>query len=139
MGTSRRAPPRTLDAFRFTRHLNTDKRLDKAVATLLSHWKTRKPLGPCSFGIGTLFGQIEYPFLRYNLFYYVYVLSFFNAAKKAQAFKQAVRQLESKLVNGQVVVENPNRRLAKFAFCRKGEVSLFATKRYQEMRGNIDG
>jgi hypothetical protein len=25
--------------------------------------------------------QIEYPFLRYNLFYYVYVLSFYERAK----------------------------------------------------------
>jgi len=52
-----------LDAFRFTPHANAnaDPRLDAAAKTLLSHWKTRNPLGPCSFAIGTLFGKLEYP------------------------------------------------------------------------------
>ncbi len=128
-----------LDAFRFTPFLNSDKRLDKAVKSLLGHWKTRKPLGPFEFGIGTLFMQVEFPFLRYNLFFYLFVLSFYDAAKKAKPLKEALKAFESKLVNGKVVVENPNRRLAKFAFCKKGEHSLLATKRYQEIRKNIDG
>ena len=127
-----------LDAFRFTPFLNNDKRLDKAVKFLLGHWKTRKPLGPCEFGIGTLFMQVEYPFLRYNLFFYIFVLSFYDAAKKAKPFKEALRALESKLVDGKVVVENPNRKLANFEFCKKGELSLLATKRYQDIRKNID-
>ena len=54
-------------------------------------------------------------------------------------FKEALKTFESKLVDGKVVVENPNRRLAKFAFCKKGELSLLATKRYQEIRKNVDG
>ena len=83
--------------------------------------------------------QIEFPFLRYNLFFYLFVLSFYEAARKAKPFKEASKALESKLVDGKVVVENPNRRLAKFAFCKKGELSLLATKRYQEIRSNIDG
>jgi hypothetical protein len=128
-----------LDAFRFTPFLNSDKRLDKAVKFLLGHWKTRKPLGPCEFGIGTLFMQVEFPFLRYNLFFYLFVLSFYDAAKKAKPFKEALQAFESKLVDGKVVVENPNRRLAKFAVCKKGELSLLATKRYKEIRKNIDG
>lgn len=128
-----------LDAFRFTSSLNRDKRLDKAVKSLLSHWGTRNPLGPCAFGIGSRFTQVEYPFLRYNLFFYVYVLSFYAAARKAKAFKEALSLLESKLVEGKVVVESPNRRLAKLAFCRKGEPSRAATKRYQEIRKNIGG
>ena len=128
-----------LDAFRFTAHLNEDKRLDKAVKTLLSHWTTRKPLGPCSFGIGTLFGNVEYPFLRYNIFYYVHVLSFYDAAKKSPRFRQALKALEAKLVDGKVVVENPNRGLAKLALCRKGEPSSVATKRYQETLKNVAG
>lgn len=128
-----------LDAFRFTPYLNSDKRLDKAVKFLLGHWKTRRPLGPCEFGIGSLFMQIEFPFLRYNLFFYVYVLSFYDAARKAKPFKETLKAFESKLVDGKVVVENPNRRLAKFAFCEKGEPSITATKRYQEIRKNVDG
>ncbi len=126
-----------LDAFRFTPYLNRDKRLDEAVKTLLDHWKTRKPLGPCAFGIGSLFVQVEYPFLRYNLFYYVYVLSFFDVAKKTKPFKEALATLEAKLVDGQVVVENPNRRLAKFAFCEKGQPGRLATKRFREIRKNM--
>ncbi len=126
-----------LDAFRFTPHLNQDKRLDKAVKFLLAHWNTRRPLGPCEFGIGTLFMKVEYPFLRYNLFFYVYVLSFYRVAKKARPFRQALQALESKLVDSQLVVENPNRRLAKFCFCKKGEPSRMATRRYQEILKNI--
>jgi hypothetical protein len=126
-----------LDAFRFTSHRNRDERLDRAVASLLAHWKTRKPLGPCNFGIGSLFLQTEFPFLRYNLFFYVYVLSFYDAAHGAPSFRQALDALESKLVDGQLVVENPNRKLAGFAFCRKGEPSRAATRRYHEILSNI--
>lgn len=75
-----------LDAFRLSEHLNNDTTLDRAVETLLDHWEVRRPIGPCHFGIGTLFMQIEFPFLRYNLFYYVYVLSFYNHAKREKRF-----------------------------------------------------
>ena len=126
-----------LDAFRFTRHANADERLDRAVKTLLSHWKTRKPLGPCAFGIGTLFGQVEYPFLRYNLFSYVYVLSFYEAARGRPEFRQALKSLQTRVSEQGLVVENPNRRLAKLAFCRRGEPSRAATKRYREILKNV--
>jgi hypothetical protein len=130
--------PAALDAFRFTPYLNKEKRLDRAVQTLLDHWKSPRPTGPCNFGIGSLFMQIEYPFLRYNLFFYLYVLSFYAAAQKSKAFKEALKSFESKLVDGNVVVENPNRRLGKFEFCKKGEVSRLATQRYKEIRKNLD-
>ncbi len=126
-----------LDAFRFTRHLNQNAQLDKAVRFLLAHWKTKRPLGPCEFGIGTLFMKVEFPFLRYNLFFYVYVLSFYNAAKESRQFRDALKALETKLVDGQIVVENPNRRLVRFRFCRKGEPSEVATRRYREILKNI--
>lgn len=126
-----------LDAFRFTSFLNRDKRLDRAVEFLLDHWVTRKPLGPCHFGIGTLFMKVEYPFFRYNLFFYVYVLSFYNRAKKDRRFLDAFQVLNSKLVNGKIVVENPNRKLAGFFFCKKGEPSELATHRYHEIRKNL--
>jgi len=71
-----------LDAFRFTQYLNRDKRLDKGVEFLLDHWVTRKPLGPCHYGIGSLFMKAEYPFFRYNLFFYVYVLSFYSIKER---------------------------------------------------------
>jgi len=126
-----------LDAFRFSPYLNKDKRLDKAVTSLLGHWKTRRPLGPCAFGIGTLFMQTEFPFLRYNLFFYVYVLSFYEAAKKSSPFRDALGTLEAKLVDKLLVIENPNRRLAKLSFCKKGEPSRPATRRYLEILKNI--
>lgn len=128
-----------LDAFRFTPLLNQDERLDKAVEFLLDHWITRKPLGPCHFGIGSLFMKVEFPFLRYNLFFYLHVLSFYNRAKKDQRFLDALRVLESKLVNGKIVVENPNRKLAEMSFCKKGKPSDLATERYHEILENTGG
>jgi hypothetical protein len=125
-----------LDAFRFTPHVD-DKRLDKAVMTLLQHWKVRGRPGPCGFGIGTLFGKLEYPMLRYNLFSYVYVLSFYASARKRAAFRQALKALEAELQDGRVVVENPNRGLATLASCRKGEPSRLATRRYREILSNV--
>lgn len=126
-----------LDAFRFTCFLNREKSLDKAVEFLLDHWTTRKPLGPCHYGVGTLFMQVAYPFANYNLFFYVYVLSFYDRAKNDGRFLEALRVLESKLVNGKIVVERPNRKLAAFAFCKKGEPSVLGTERYQEILKNL--
>lgn len=126
-----------LDAFRFTHSLNQDERLEKAVEFLLAHWVTRKPLGPCHFGIGSVFMKVEFPFLRYNLFFYVYVLSFYNIAKKDQRFLEALQVLESKLVNSKIVVENTNRKLAELSFCKKGMPSDLATDRYHEILKNL--
>lgn len=128
-----------LDAFRFTGYLNKEKALDRAVDFILHHWDTRKPLGPCHFGIGTLFMQIEYPLFRYNLFNYVYVLSFYERARNDPRFHQALRILESKLVDGKVVVENPHRKLANLDFCRKGAPSDAATVHYCEILRNLNG
>lgn len=44
--------------------------------------------------------QVEYPFRNYNLFMYVYVLSFYNRAKDDWRFLEALKALKSKLVNG---------------------------------------
>lgn len=103
-----------LDVFRFTQHINQNSRLDKAVESLLEHWTVRRPMGPCHFGIGTLFLQVEYPLLRYNLFNYVYVMSFYDHAKADQRFLEAFHLLESKLdASGRLVIERPNRKLAR--------------------------
>ena len=48
-----------LDAFRFSKYLN-----NKAVEFLLDHWTIRKPIGPCRYGIGTLFMQVKYPWAK---------------------------------------------------------------------------
>lgn len=126
-----------LDAFRFTSFLNQEPALDKAVEFLLNHWLIRKPIGPCHYGIGTLFMQIEYPFGNYNLFNYVYILSFYNYAKQDQRFLEALHILESKLAEGNIVPERVDRKLAKLSFCKKGEISKLATKRYQEILHNL--
>ena len=126
-----------LDAFRFTDHLNKNERLDQAVEFLLDHWESRIPLGPCHYGIGSLFMQSAYPFAIYNIFFYVYVLSFWDRAKNDRRFLDALGSLETKLVNGKIVVERPNQKLAGFAFCKKGEPSVLATERYHEILRNL--
>ena len=64
--------------------------------------------------------QVEYPFLRYNLFAYVYVLSFYERAKHDARYLEALKAFESKLdERGRVVVERPHRDLATLSFCVK--------------------
>ena len=125
-----------LDAFRFTRHLNSAP-LDRAVEFMLAHWTSRQPLGPCHYGIGTLFMQVAYPFITYNLFFYVYVLSFYEKAKSDGRFMEALGVLQSKLTDGMVVVERPNSKLASFSFCKKGAPSELGTARYKEILRNL--
>jgi hypothetical protein len=127
-----------LDAFRFTEHLNQNSGLDRAIESLLDHWVVRRPMGPCHFGIGTLFMQVEYPFLRYNLFSYVYVLSFYERARHDARYLEALHLFESKLdARGHVVVERPHRHLAGLSFCAKGHPSDLATARYREIVENL--
>lgn len=126
-----------LNAFRFSKYLNNEPALDRAVEFLLEHWVIRKPIGPCHYGIGTLFMQVEYPFRNYNLFEYVYVLSFYNYAKNDRRFLEAFETLKSKTMDGQIVVERVVPKLAKLSFCKKGSTSELATKRYCEILENL--
>ena len=126
-----------LNAFRFTDYLNKEHTLDRAAQFLLDHWTTRQPLGPCHYGIGTLFMQVEYPFSNYNLFAYVYVLSFYDIAKRDSRFLDALGMLECKLQGGGIVPERVNRKYAGLSLCKKGEVSELATKRYQTILENL--
>jgi hypothetical protein len=126
-----------LDAFRFSTLANGSAALDRAVDFLLGHWVSRAPLGPCHYGIGSLFLQVGYPMTDYNLFAWVHVLSHYDQAKSDPRFLEALAVLESKLVDGQVVPERVNRALTDFEFCRKGVPSARATLRYQEIRDNL--
>lgn len=126
-----------LNAFRFSQYLNREPALDRAVDFLLSHWTIKAPIGPCHYGIGTLFMQVEYPFGNYNLFQYVHVLSFYNRAKKDARFQQALQALTAKLVDGQIVVERVVPKLAKLSFCKKGAPSVLGTRRYQQILDNL--
>lgn len=126
-----------LNTFRFTEYLNKEPALDKAVDFLLEHWVIRKPIGPCHYGIGTLFMQVEYPFRNYNLFIYAYVLSFYNRAKEDKRFLEALETLGSKMVDGQIMVERVVPKLAGLSFCKKGKTSEMATIRYHEILRNL--
>jgi hypothetical protein len=126
-----------LDAFRFTDLINNDKRLDQAVDFLLRHWEIKKPIGPCHYGIGSLFMKTEFPFFRYNLFYYCYTLSFFKKAQNDERFNEALFLLKNKLVNGEMIIENPNRHLAEMDFCRKGQQSKLATIKFDDLVRNL--
>ena len=126
-----------LDAFRYTDLVNSSSQLNKAVEFLLWHWKVKKPVGPCLFGIGTLFMKTEFPFFRYNLFYFCYVLSFYKKARTDKRFKEAFKLLQTKLKDGKIIIENPNRMLANMDLCKKGEASDIATIRYKEILNNL--
>jgi hypothetical protein len=126
-----------LDAFRFTGFANKDKQLDKAVDFLLWHWEIKVPTGPCHYGIGSLFMKTEFPFFRYNLFYYCYTLSFFKKAQNDKRFMEALILLQKKLSNEKMIVENPNRQLADMDFCRKGQQSELATIKFNDLMKNI--
>ena len=94
-------------------------------------------MGPCHYGIGTLFMQVEFPFRNYNLFVYVYVLSFYDKAKKDARFLEALDVLKSKTVDGQIVVERVVPKLENLTFCKKGYPSTLATSRYNEILDNL--
>lgn len=127
-----------LDAFRYkVKTIEIETNLDKGVDFLLQHWVVRQPIGPCGFGIGTTFMKIEYPFLRYNLFYYVYVLSFYPSAKNDERFIEAYNELKSKLVDGCVVPENPHKAWRDYISFQKGKVSEMGTKRWIEININL--
>lgn len=128
-----------LDAFRFRNNSPEDiDKLEKAVDFLLQHWEVKQPVGPCNFGIGSMFMKIEYPFLRYNLFYYVYVLSFYDIAIRDQRFQEAYMQLKDKTVNNKLIPENPHKAWKTFDFAKKGQISEIGTKRLHEIKNNIE-
>jgi hypothetical protein len=127
-----------LDAFRFTGRAGDSPELDRAVGFLLDHWVSRAPLGPCHYGIGSLFLQVGYPFADYNLFYWLHVLSAYPRARTDPRFREALGVLEAALVDGQVVPQRVNRGLSGLLFCRKGVPSDLATRRYREILANLD-
>lgn len=127
-----------LDAFRFSSRFGAEPALERAVRFLLDHWTIKKPIGPCHYGIGSLFMQAEYPFRNYNLFEYVYILSFYVSARKDPRFLEAFRALESKTADGMIIVERCVPKLAKLDFCRKGKPSGTGTERYREILRNLE-
>ena len=126
-----------LDALRFRDQEKFKDSANRAVEFLLWHGEYKLPAGPCHFGIGNLFKQTEFPFFRYNVFYYIYVLSFFPETNHDKRFKQYFKLLSSKLQDGKLIIENPNRHLAHLQFCMKGQPSELATRRFREVEKNV--
>ncbi len=127
-----------LDIFRWIpKYRKGNNQVDNAVDFLLMHWDTRKPIGPCHWGIGKAFMKVEYPFWRYNLFFYVYVLSFFERALRDDRFRKALQILKTKQDSGKIIVEHSHRGLKGLKFCEKGIASQKASKRYREILKNI--
>ena len=127
-----------LDAFRFRNNkLYELDKLNQGVDFLLQHWEVRQPVGPCSFGIGSRFLKIEYPFLRYNIFYYVYVLSFYSQAVNDNRFQEAFQHLAGKIRNDELIPENPHKAWQEFDFAKKGQISDSGTKRWKEIKNNL--
>jgi hypothetical protein len=126
-----------LDAFQFRKNPELDQiQLNNAISFLLKHWETRLPLGPCRFGIGSQFLAIEYPFLRYNLFYYVYVLSKYEKAREDSRYQEALVALRKKAIENKIFPETPHKSWSKYSFAQKNQYSENATKRFVEIIGN---
>lgn len=126
-----------LDAFRFRKNSVSDlKQLNKGVDFLLEHWITRKPLGPCGFGIGTTFMKTEYPFYRYTIFYYVYVLSFYKHACSDKRFKEAFEILKKNETPNGLTIEKPHKNWKPILFKDSFESELSNSK-YLEIKRNI--
>jgi hypothetical protein len=126
-----------LDAFRFTRWRNDCDTLDRAVEFLLAHWVTRAPLGPCHYGIGSLFLQVSYPLADYHLFSWVDVLSHYERARRDDRFAEALATLEGKLDDSQIVPERVSRAFGGLGFTRRGVPSELATRRYRALKARM--
>lgn len=126
-----------LDAFRFRNNSSEDNtQLEKGVEFLLNHWVTKKPLGPCEFGIGTTFMKTEYPFIRYNIFYYAYVLSFYGKAINDRRYKEIIEILKTKESDAGIKIENPHKNWKKVLYNESRECYL-ANQKYSELINRI--
>jgi len=126
-----------LDALRY-RDNNTYeiKKIGKAIAFLLDHWLTKKPLGPCQFGIGTTFMKTEYPFYRYNIFYYTYVLSFYQRARNDKRFIDIYHCLEQNESETGIRITNPHKHWIDILF-KNGDECDLSNLKYQELKENL--
>ncbi|MDZ7577438.1 MAG: prenyltransferase/squalene oxidase repeat-containing protein [Candidatus Nanopelagicales bacterium] len=129
-----------LDALRFRPDLRRSDVTGPAVEALLSHWETRAPRGPCEFGIGTRFRRIEYPFVHYNLFYYVLVLSYYEAARADARFAAAYQGLSEHVDDrGRLIVANPHRSWRQHDFARANQPSWLVDELLGGIRARVEG
>lgn len=66
------------------------------------------------------------------------MLLFYKVAQTDRRYLEVLDVLKSKTVDGRMVVENPNRKLAKLEFCQKNQPSELATMRFRELMGNLE-
>jgi hypothetical protein len=126
-----------LEVFTYYKNFNYDERLNKAVDFLLKHWEIKKPLGPCHFGIGTLFMKVEYPLTRYNILNYLFVLSYYRQAIDDYRFIQAYDILRSKLNDNMIVIENSNKKIIDLKSCQIDGKSELGTLYLRKIEENI--
>ena len=82
--------------------------------------------------------KVEFPFVRYNLFYYVYVLSHYPRARTDERFSDAMSQLSAHVNDeGEMIVGAPHRSWQRYAFALKDSPSELATERWAEIRANL--
>ncbi len=112
--------------------------LNRGVGFLLDHWDSRKPLGPCTFGIGSRFLKTEFPFRRYNLFYYVYVLSHYERAIGDLRLRQAFNALKSQSEDGGLRITAPHKAWKGAVFAPESGPSQPATRYWQEITRRIN-
>lgn len=112
-------------------------RLNRGVAFLLNHWETRAPLGPCTFGIGSRFMKSEFPFRRYNLFYYVHVLAHYDVALDDPRFREALKALEGHVEGGRMVIDAPHRAWRGTVAAPRGQPSEPATLLWKEIERRV--
>jgi hypothetical protein len=82
--------------------------------------------------------KIEYPVFRYNIFNYVYVLSFYNRAKHDKRFLEALNSVKIKLSDNMIVIESVNRKLKDLLSCRVNEKNEIATQYYNTIINNLN-
>lgn len=99
-----------------------------ALTFLEAHWGSRSPLGPCGFGIGSRFLKPEFPFLRYNIFYLVVVLSKYERLCSPAYLADVLSEFDSHLTNGEVIYSGGPKAWRALLGQSSGEVCAFATE-----------
>lgn len=130
-----------LDAFRFRDNSpDDDAILGRGVDSLLRHWEIREPMGPCAFGLGSRFRQVEYPFWRYNHFYYVFALAHYRSARSDPRFGEAVATLREHVDDqNRIIIDAPPHDWRSYDLARKGPSQGPATQRWREIEQLLKG
>lgn len=129
-----------LDAFRFRKNnASVQKSLNRAAFFLLDHWESRLPLGPCEFGLGSRFLKVEYPFRRYTLFYYVFVLAHYKCVHKDKRFLAALDELATHVQGEEIILDVVHKAWREYAPFAKDKPSTLAAQYWKEIARQVGG